>query len=76
MPRRHDGLVELSLQLSEDDELALAVLIETLGLTKEEAAERAIHESASNQARREVVDEAIEWGLTRYAGVLERLSKT
>ena len=65
----------MTLRLTEDDELALAALAEADGISRQEAAIRAIHEVAARRVHERQVTEASARARARYADVLDRLGR-
>ncbi len=65
----------MTLRLTDDHERALAFLAERDGVSKQEAATRAIMAQAKRFGHEADVDEAFDWVATNYASLLERLGK-
>lgn len=74
-PRYHD---RMSFTLRTDDELdrALRELSEREGVSRQEAARRAILERHRASEHRRLVDASIDHAMTEWADVLERLKHT
>lgn len=66
----------MTLRLTEEDERVLAELADNQGVSRHEATIRAIHEVAQRRGHETKVRESAEWGLERYADVLERLGRS
>ncbi|WP_436493786.1 CopG family transcriptional regulator [Actinokineospora sp. HUAS TT18] len=65
----------MTLRLTEEQERALALLAETLGVSKHEAAVRAITDAAARQVRDDRVRALSRQGRERYASLLDRLAQ-
>lgn len=65
----------MTLRLSPEDEQALISLAESEGVSKHEAAVRAIREAAGRRGHVNRVRELSEAARTRYADVLDRLGQ-
>ncbi len=65
----------MTLRLTEEQERALALLAESEGVSKQEAAVRAITEAAARRVRDERVRALSREGRDRYAGLLDRLAQ-
>ncbi len=65
----------MTLRLTEEQERALALLAEADGLSKHEAAVRAISETAARRVRDERVRALSGAGRDRYASLLDRLAQ-
>lgn len=65
----------MTLQLTPDDEHALALLAEVDGVSKQEATVRAIHEAASRRLRQDKIRTLSPGARERYADLLDRLGK-
>lgn len=72
--RNHDG-VAMTLRLPERDDAALTALAKADGVSKHEATVRAIREVVERRGHEERVAAASQRVRTRYADVIERLSK-
>ena len=67
--------VAMTLRLTEELERALALLAEADGVSKHEAAVRAIAEAAARRVRADRVGALSREGRDRYAGLLDRLAQ-
>lgn len=65
----------MTLRLTDADNELLAKLANDQGISKHEAAVRAIRQSALKHSHQDDVEEAISYGIERWANVLERLGK-
>lgn len=65
----------MTLRLSPSDEEALATLAESQGVSRHEAALRAIHETAARRGHEAQVAEASAHARERYADLLDRLGR-
>nr|WP_054054673.1 CopG family transcriptional regulator [Alloactinosynnema sp. L-07]CRK61634.1 Prevent host death protein, Phd antitoxin \ len=65
----------MTLRLTEEQERALALLAEAQGVSKHEAAVRAITESAARRVRDKRVCALSREGRERYASLLDRLAQ-
>ena len=65
----------MTLRLTEEQDRALTLLAEADGISKQEAACRAIVDAAARRTRDARVRELSEHGRSRYADLLERLSR-
>lgn len=65
----------MTLRLSPDDEMALALLAETEGISKQEATIRAIHEAAERHGHSAAVESASRSARARYVDLLDRLGQ-
>ena len=67
--------VAMTLRLTEEQERALALLAEADGVSKHEAAVRAIADAAARRVRADRVGALSREGRSRYAGLLDRLAQ-
>jgi hypothetical protein len=65
----------MTLRLDEQQERALAALAELDGVSKQEAAVRAITDAAARRVRSDRVRDASAAGRERYAALLDRLAQ-
>lgn len=65
----------MTLRLTDEQDRALTMLAEAEGISKQEAACRAIVDAAARRTRDARVRELSERGRSRYADLLERLSR-
>lgn len=65
----------MTLRLAEEQERALALLARAEGISKHEAAARAITEAAARRVRDERVRALSREGRARHAGMLDRLAR-
>lgn len=65
----------MTLRLNSDDERALTALAEAEGVSKQEAAVRAIREAAARRGHEDRVRQLSASGRERYADLLERLGR-
>lgn len=65
----------MTLRLTEEQERALALLAEADGISKHEAAVRAIADAAARRVRDDRVRELSRDGRERYAALLDRLAQ-
>ncbi len=65
----------MTLRLTPEQEAHLAHLSEITGVSKQQAAVMAIDEAYSRRTHRANVDNAIDFALSRYGNVLDRLGK-
>lgn len=65
----------MTLRLTEEQERALALLAEVEGVSKQEAAARAITEAAARRVRDDRVRALSREGRDRYATLLDRLAQ-
>lgn len=65
----------MTLRLTEDQDRALTLLAEADGVSKQEAACRAIVDAAARRTRDAQVRQLSAKGRTRYADLLDRLSR-
>lgn len=65
----------MTLRLTETDSAALARLAERDGVSRQEAAVRAIRAADSRRSHEQSVAEAAQWVESRYADVLKRLGE-
>lgn len=65
----------MTLRLDDEQDAALTDLARAQGVSKNEAALRAIRDAADRQRRHTVVESAIDDTVTRYARTLERLGE-
>ena len=65
----------MTLRLKHEDDHALAELAEVLGVSKQEAVQRAIRDMAARHLREARVRELSASGRARYADLLERLGR-
>ncbi len=65
----------MTLQLSEDDERVLAELAAADGISRQEAAIRAIHEAASRRGHEQAVRHLSARARQRYADLIDRLGQ-
>lgn len=72
---RHHWLMAVTLWLNPDDEQALALLAAAEGVSKPEAAVRAIREAASRKLRQDKIRSVSADAQERYAGLLDRLGR-
>ena len=75
MPGWYLQVMAMTLQLTPDDEHALALLAEADGLSKQEATVRAIHEVASRRLRPDKFRSLSAGARERYADLLDRLGQ-
>ena len=65
----------MTLRLTPEDDAALERLAQAQGVSKHEAALRAIHNDAERVAHRENIEKAVDYALVRYASLLDRLAQ-
>ncbi len=65
----------MTLRLTEEQERALSLLAQAEGVSKQEAAVRAITEAAARRVRDDRVRALSQEGRARYAGLLDRLAQ-
>lgn len=65
----------MTLRLEPEDELALALLAEAEGVSKQEATVRAIREAAARHVREDKVRRLSATARSRYADLLDRLGQ-
>ncbi len=65
----------MTLRLSEEQDRALTFLAERQGVSKQEAATRAITAQAEQLGHEADVDEAFDWVATTYSSLLDRLGQ-
>jgi uncharacterized protein (DUF1778 family) len=68
-------IVAMTLRLTEEQERALAMLAAVEGVSKHEAAVRAIIDAASRRVRDDRVSALSREGRVRYAALLDRLAQ-
>lgn len=67
--------MSMTLRLTDEQDAALVLLAETQGISKNEAALRAINDAAERQRRESVIESAIADTVSRYATTLARLGE-
>jgi len=75
IPKWYHTFMAMTLRLTAEQEAQLAALAESKNMSKQQAAALAIEEAHDRNVHDKKVDQAIDYALTRYADVLERLGK-
>lgn len=65
----------MTLRLDDEESQQLRALAEAEGISQQEAVRRAIRERYERTVHQAAVHEAGEWAVSRYASLLDRLSK-
>lgn len=73
-PRYHGGM-GMTLRLSDEDDATLSALAESEGISKNEAALRAIRERAERMSRDDEVRRLTREAIDRYGPLLDRLAQ-